>query len=94
MPELLFFGMEISFVLGSGFRQQRDPFDDREPVSLDPGSFGRVVGQETHGPDPQVIKNLRSNPVVAGIDRKTEIKVGLDGVAALILQVIGLEFVE
>ena len=94
MAELLFFGVEIAFVLGCWFRQQRDPFDYREPVSLDPGPFGGVVGEEPHGPHPEVIEDLGTNPVVVGIDRKTEIKVGLDSVPPVVLQVIGLEFVE
>src|SRR5205085_12446441 len=48
----------------------------------------RVVGHEPHRGDTEVDEDLRTDAVLATVDREPELDVRLDGVATLILQAV------
>ena len=65
---------------------QRDPLDDLETVALEAAVLRRVVRHQPHRGDAEVDEDLRADAVLARIGREAELDVGLDGVAALVLQ--------
>jgi hypothetical protein len=75
-------------------RLERDALQDRQAVALEPGALGRVVRQQAHRLHPEVDEDLRADPVVARVGGEPELDVRLDGVAALLLQVVRAELVR
>ena len=72
----------------SGFGRdcERHPLDDLEAEALEAAVLGGVVGHEPHRGDAEVDEDLRADAVLAAVDGQAELDVGVDGVAALVLQ--------
>ena len=51
----------------------------------------RVVGHQPHRLDAEVAQHLGRGAVVAGVGGQAEVEVGVDGVAAAVLQLVGLQ---
>ena len=94
MAEPVDLGLQVSPILLVGWNRQGNLFQNGESVTLDPCSFRRVVGHQSHRSDTQVIENLRANPVVPRINGQPEIGVGVDGVESFILKPVGGKFVQ
>ncbi len=79
----------------SGFEcsVERDAFDDVEPEALEAAVLHGVVGHEAHRGDPEVDQDLGADAVLAVVDRQAELEVGVDGVVALFLEVVGPQLV-
>ena len=79
----------------SGFEcsVERDPFDDVETESLQAAVLHGVVGHEAHGGDAQVDEDLGADAVLAVVHGQAELDVGVDGVVALLLEVVGPQLV-
>ncbi len=88
------FGLEVADVLGVGTDRKRNPLDDLQAVAVQPDPFCRVVGQQAHGPHTEVHQNLGADPVVPGVSGQAEFEVGVHGVRAGVLQLVGLQFVQ
>ena len=88
------FGVEIVLVFGVAADQQRQALGDVDAAVAHGLQFFRIVGQQAHGSDAEMIVNVLGDGKVAGIDRQAERKVGFDGVHALILQGVGADFVD
>jgi hypothetical protein len=71
-----------------------DALRDRHPMILETLDFFGVVGQEADGVDPEVLQNLCADGIVPLVGPVSQHLIGLDGVVAFVLQVIGLQFVE
>src|SRR5690606_34440388 len=69
-------------------------FDDGQPVTFDPSALARVVGHQTHRADTDVVEDLGSDPVIAGVDGQPEMGVRIDRVKTLVLEYICGQFVE
>ena len=65
-----------------------------QPVAVQPHPLGRVVGQQPHRADPQVDQDLGADSVISGIGGQPELEVGVHGVFAGVLQLVGLQFVH
>src|SRR6185437_13958662 len=94
MPELRLLCLEIVRVFSGGRRNYRHPVIDREPVSLQPDELARIVGHHAHRAQAEIEQYLRADSVVAQIWTEAERLVRLDGVLALVLQLVGLELVQ
>src|ERR1700737_312593 len=88
MTELRLLGPKVRDVLIVRRGPQRNPLDDLETESVEATVLGRVVGHEAHGRDAEIDEDLRADAVLALVDREAELDVGLDGVTALVLQVV------
>src|SRR4029450_10593149 len=86
-------GPEVAEVLGVGAGLERDPLHALEAEALEPAVLGRVVGEQAHGGAPEVDQDLGADPVLAPVDRQAQVEVGVDGVAALLLEVVGAQLV-
>jgi len=73
---------------------QRHPLDDLQAVPLEPGSLRGVVGQQPQGRQSEVDEDLGPCAVVAEVRREAQLDVGLDRVAALLLQGVRHELPE
>jgi len=75
-------------------RDDRHPLIDGEAVPFEPNQLARIVGDGTDRLQPKIEQDLRTDPVVAEVGLESESLVCLDRVAALILELVGLELVE
>src|SRR5712691_11993597 len=94
VPELLLLGLEI--LLGPMRRRdlERDALDDLEAEAFDGDIFRRIVRHQPYLADAEVAKNLGAGAVVADVGGEAELRIGLDRVIALLLKLIGFQFVE
>ena len=84
-------GAQVAQVVRVRPWRQRDLGVDGDPeVGQRLGLVG-VVGQQPHGGDAEVAQHLRRGAVVAGVGGQPEVEVGVDGVAAGVLERVGLE---
>ena len=72
---------------------ERDAVDDVETEALEAAVLDRVVGHEAHGGDAEVDEDLGTDAVLAVVDGQAELQVGVDGVVALLLEVVGPQLV-
>src|SRR5918993_1816052 len=86
-------GAQVGDVLGVGRGEQRNAFGDLEAEALEAAVLRWVVCHQPHGGDAQVDEDLRPDAVLAAVDREAEGEVGVDGVVALVLQLVGPQLV-
>src|SRR3954471_20161970 len=84
---------EVVDVLRVRLRLERHAADDLEPEALEPAALRGVVRHEPHRRDPEVDQDLRADAVLTAVDGQPEIDVGVDGVAALVLEPVRAELV-
>jgi hypothetical protein len=90
---LIALGAQVLPVLRIGGHLDRHALEHRETVALEAGSLGGIVGHQPEIPEPEVHQNLRADAVVAEVGVESERLVGLDGVLALVLQLVGADLV-
>ena len=73
---------------------ERDALDDLEAVAGEADELARVVREEAHLADAEVVQDLRADPVVAEVGREAEFEVRVDRVAAVLLKRIGTDLVR
>lgn|GEM_PF-5773751 len=91
MTELELFGPQVSPILIGGSGQQGDPPHDAQLVPFQFHELRRVVAHQAQGGDAEIGQDLGTHVVAAGIDRQSQIQVGLDGIPSLILQPVGVQ---
>ena len=84
---------QVLFVLRVGGGLQRHALDDVEPVTLESSVLRRVVGHEAHLGHPELHEDLGPDAVLPAIYGKPELDVGINGVPAVVLQVVGPQLV-
>src|SRR5215467_6521004 len=93
VPHPVPLGAQIAHVLVVYADRHRLAAADLEAVPFQPGPLSRVVREQPHAADTEVVQDLRAGAVVARIGRQPEIQVRVDGVAALVLQLVRLQLV-
>src|SRR5215203_2485685 len=93
VPQLLLLRLEVAAGVIGRRDLERQPFDDGELVALDADQLARIVRQQAHRTDPEILQDLDADAVVALIGLETEPLVRLDGVESLILQLVGANLV-
>lgn len=68
-----------------------DAFGDGDAGGLERGDFLRIVGDETDAGDAEELEDLGRELVGAAVCGEAEFDVGFDGVAAVVLELIGAE---
>src|SRR4051794_3651424 len=96
MPELVALGVEIALSLRDGRGDDRDLVDDAEVVAVIDEGVGLlgVVREQSDLRQAQVLEDLQADPVVAGVRPVAEGEVGLDGVEALVLEVVRADLLD
>src|SRR6266542_1643543 len=93
MAHALALGAQVAQVLWVGIGLQRHALDDVQAVALQATVLGRGVGHQPHGGDPEVDQDLRADAVLAVVHRQAQLQVGVDGVAAALLEAVGAQLV-
>src|SRR5262249_16717463 len=70
------------------------PLDHLEPVALDADDLLGVVGEDAQPLRPEVHEDLRADAVVAEVGLEAEGLVGLHGVLAVVLDLVGAQLVD
>jgi hypothetical protein len=91
MPEFFAFGFEVAFEGGFGGDGGADAFDYSNASGFQGGDFFGVVGDQADGGDVELLEDLGGEIEVAIVVAEAEFEVGFDGVAALVLELIGAE---
>ena len=86
-------GAEVGEVLGVDGHDRGDPLGDLEAEALEAAVLGRVVGDDPHRGDAEVDEDLRADAVLPAVLGQPEVEVGVDGVAALLLEAVGADLV-
>ena len=89
MPHPVLFRLQVTEVVGVGCHLDGHVLDDLESVGPESHTLHGVVGEQSHLMDAQVAQHLGSAAVVALIGLEAEVDVGIDGVEAFFLQLIG-----
>ena len=71
--------------------RDRGAVGDGDSVALHAQTLGGIVTDEVEGSHTQVIENLRAGAEFTGISWQAEGKVRVDGVGALILELVGTQ---
>ena len=88
------FGFEVEGVVGGGLHLDGDALGDLDAELLELVDLVGVVGEQTHGLDAELPQDLGPDEVFAFVSGKAQGQVGLEGVHALLLELVGLEFVD
>ena len=94
VAELVPLGAQVRLVVRVGDVRDRDLVGDRQPVAGQAGDLLGVVGEDADARQPEVDENLGADAVVAQVGRQPELKVRLDRVEALLLELVGAQLVE
>ncbi len=87
-------GCKIAFIVRIGRQLVGHALDNRDPRLFQARYLFGIVGQQADAVLTQQLKHARRNPEVARIDSKTEAEIGIDGIKALILQLISPQLVD
>ena len=68
--------------------------DDLQAKSLDPGDLLRVVREDADRRQPEVVEDLRADPVLAAVRGEAKLEVRLDGVEPVFLELVRLQLVQ
>src|SRR3954468_11314817 len=93
VPELFLLRPEVTGGRDRRRNLERQPFRDRQAVAFETDELPRVVREQPHAADAQILEDLHADPVVALVGLEPEALVGLDGVEALVLQLVGADLV-
>ena len=94
VPHAQSLGIQIAFVVFVAPVFQRASFHDFNAVVGQGVDFGRIVGHEYDLDNSQGFHDFRTDAVMPGVGWKAQLKIGIHGVQAVILQIVGFDFVE
>src|SRR5919204_1037815 len=94
VAELVTFRGQIANVLGGRRGLDGHLFDHLEPEPFDAGDLLRVVRENSDRRQAEVGEDLVTDPVVAHVGLEAELEVRLDGVEAVLLQLVCAQLVE
>ena len=88
------FGAEVGEVLGVDGRVKFNALGDGDVEGGEAFDFVRIVGDEAHRFNFEIVEDERGNVVLALVGLMTEREICLNRVVALILQIVSAQFVE
>src|SRR5437899_809267 len=94
MSELLFFRLEVLLRRFGRRDFEGDALDDLQAEAFDRDVLRGVVRHQPDLADTEVAQDLRSGAVVADVGSEAELRVCLDRVVSLLLQLVGFQFVD
>ena len=86
------FGFEVEGVVGGFGDEGGEAFGDADPVLLEGGDLFGIVGDEADCGDVEEPEDFGGELEVAAVGGVAEFEVGFDGVAAVVLELVGAEF--
>jgi hypothetical protein len=89
MAHLIALGLEIALVGGLGGDDGGDALGDLNAGEFEGLDLCGIVGDESNGVDAQLLEDLGREFELAAVGLVSELKVGFDGVEALVLEFVG-----
>ena len=86
MAESITFGGEIRAILVGDGRNDWNTFHHTQAVTRNAAVLCGIVGHQAQLSCAEVGEDLRTNAVLATVDRQPELRVGIHGVEALVLE--------
>ena len=87
------FCLQIPQIFAGGYEIESNPFDHLDSFGFETLEFGRVVGDQSHLANSEIGQDLRTDRVVACVDRQALLGIGVDGIETVVLQRVGLNLV-
>src|SRR4051812_32235616 len=84
-------GLEILLVMRIRGAANRDLLDHLNAVAFEADDFLWVVGEKTEFAHAKVEQDLRAESIIAQVAPEAELRVGLDGIQAFLLQLISVD---
>src|SRR5438034_673426 len=94
MAHLLPLGQEVAPIALRGRDLDGHALHDLQSVSFDAHDLLRIVGEDAEPPRPQVHEDLRPDTVVTQVRLEPQSLIGLHGVLAAVLDLVGAQLVE
>ena len=91
MPKLRFLCPEIPPIGGTRRDLDGNTLDDLETVPFDSNNLARIIRNQLDLVQPKIRQDLRPNSIVAKVRLEPQPQIGLDGVAAFVLEPVGEE---
>src|SRR5215210_6517333 len=85
---------QVALVVAVWLHLDRDTLGDLQPEAPEADDLGEVVREEAYALEVEVFEDLGSHAVVPEVGGEAELLVGLDGVHAFVLEVVGPHLVE
>ena len=92
MAEFFALGFEVTGEGGFAGDGGGDAFGDADAGGFDGGYFFGIVGDEADGGNVEGLEDFGGQGEAAVVVLEAELEVGFDGVAALVLELVGAEF--
>src|SRR5579872_574924 len=93
VAELVALGLQIRSVELIAIHDQRDASSHLQPVSLKSHDLARIVRDDLHLSNAEIVEDLRTDAIVALVDGQAKPFVGFSRVGALVLQFVRAELV-
>src|SRR5256885_11146758 len=87
-------GPQVPHVLRVRPGGQRYPPHHPQTVPLQPGPLGRIVGEQPHRANAEVVEDLRAGAVVPGIRRQPQPQVRVHGIHSGVLELVGAQLLQ
>ena len=94
MAHAFLFGAHVAEIVVVGSYFDRHVFFNRESISFKAEAFHRVVRHQAHAMHAESVENLGTYAIVALVGLVTEMQIGIDGVKALLLKLVGLDLIH
>src|SRR5690349_7576242 len=94
MTEFFLLRPKVPFGVNRRRNLERQPFGDGQTVSFEADQLSRIVREQPHRADPEVLEDLDADTIVTLIRLETEALVRFDSVQSLFLQFVRPELVR
>ena len=94
MTHALLLGEHVAQIVAVGFYLYAHIVDNLQTIALETYTLHGIVGDETHFTDTEQVEYLSAHAVVALIGLVAEMEIGVYGVEALFLELVGLDFLH
>src|SRR5690554_1599128 len=94
MTHAVNFGLKVGGVLGVLAKVVRNTFGNLDAGGAHGLDLGRVIGHQAHRGEAKVVKDRGGGAVLAPVHGEAQVRIRVDGVAALVLQRVGLDLAQ
>ena len=89
VPHAFLLGLHVEGVVFVGLDLERDALHDLKAIGLEADALDGVIAHQAHLADAELLEDLRPDAVVTFVGLVPEVEVGIDGVEALFLELVG-----
>src|SRR5512135_854186 len=94
MAHLISLGFQVEPVMWIWLDNQRNIFGDSDSIAFQPCSFYRVIGDKPYFSQVQKMQDISTHTIIAFVVIEPEFNICFDGITALFLEFVCLDFIE